>query len=364
MVSCSLPRAATHWLTELWLFGLTRGAIVALCLFASQAAAQPSAQDRERARGLLDLGDAKFAAHDYEAALQAYQAADAIMGVPTTGIEVGRALEKLGRLVEARDAFIGVTRFPARHGEPKAFTAARQRSERLASELGPRIPAIIVTTRGLPSELQLTLALDGEALEVALLGVPIKVDPGAHRLTGSAPGFVPVEREITLAEGESQQLALEFTPQPLPPLAETASEETPASAPQQVPQQAPRRTWLWLSVGVAAAGLAAGGVTGIWSLLKTRSIKKDQCGGDNGCPASAKSDIDSATLLANVSNVALAVGAVGVGVGVWQFFATRKNTSEEQPALDTAKRAARPSAQRARVRASIGPGRLGVEGTF
>src|SRR5262245_66695671 len=81
-------------------------------LSSALAVAAPSAQDRERARGFMDLGDDKTAAGDLEGALKAYQAADGIMGVPTTGLEVARALEKLGRLIEARDACVRVTRFP------------------------------------------------------------------------------------------------------------------------------------------------------------------------------------------------------------------------------------------------------------
>jgi hypothetical protein len=78
---------------------------LALCLTCSSLAlaAAPTAQDRERARALMDAGDARFEAKQYAAALEQYRGADEIMQVPTTGIEVGRALERLGRLLEARE---------------------------------------------------------------------------------------------------------------------------------------------------------------------------------------------------------------------------------------------------------------------
>src|SRR5262245_53464167 len=91
-------------------------AVASVALSSALAVAAPSAQDRERARTFMDLGDDKAAAGDLEGALKAYQAADGIMGVPTTGLEVGRALEKLGRLIEARDAFVRVARFPREAG--------------------------------------------------------------------------------------------------------------------------------------------------------------------------------------------------------------------------------------------------------
>jgi hypothetical protein len=341
-----------------WMHAPLLGWVWAVCLIlgslATQAAAQPSAQDRERARSLLDLGDAKFATRDYAAALQAYRAADAIMGVPTTGIEVGRALEKLGRLVEARDAFIGVTRHPKRSDEPKPFTLARQNAERLAAELGPRIPVLTLELAGLEDGAEAQIALDGEAIDSALLGVPIKVNPGAHRLTGSAPGYAPVEHSLTLAEGQSEQLELRFVAQPL-----VAEEPSPgmndADGAEPVPELAPRRPWMWVGFGVAAAGAVAGGVTGILSLTQTHDIKDEQCNGGTRCAAAAQGDIDTATALANVSNVALAVGAVGLGIGVWQLFATRKRAHEERPAS---------SALRFRAAPLISPSRVGVSGTF
>src|SRR5436190_23509399 len=57
------------------------------------ARAEPSAADKETARSLMDEGDRKFAAKDYKGALDAYQGAHAIMGVPTTGLEVAKAQE-------------------------------------------------------------------------------------------------------------------------------------------------------------------------------------------------------------------------------------------------------------------------------
>src|SRR4051812_35729561 len=79
-------------------------------LVASGARAQtPSAADKESARALMDTGDEKSDAKDYAAALKAYQAADALVHFPMTGLAVARVQERLGQLLEARDAAIQVT---------------------------------------------------------------------------------------------------------------------------------------------------------------------------------------------------------------------------------------------------------------
>ena len=81
-------------------------------------------------------------AGDLTGALEAYRGADAIMGVPTTGIEVARTQIRLGRLVEARDTALKVSRYPVKRREPRPFTDARTEALQLASELAARIPSL------------------------------------------------------------------------------------------------------------------------------------------------------------------------------------------------------------------------------
>jgi hypothetical protein len=57
-------------------------------------------------------GDGKFAAKDYAGALKAYEAAHAIMQVPSTGLPLAKAQLERGLLVEARDTLLQITRHP------------------------------------------------------------------------------------------------------------------------------------------------------------------------------------------------------------------------------------------------------------
>jgi hypothetical protein len=61
---------------------------LAFLLCTSAALAEPSPGEKETARALMDEGDRKLSKQDLRGALQAYQGADQIMGVPTTGLEV------------------------------------------------------------------------------------------------------------------------------------------------------------------------------------------------------------------------------------------------------------------------------------
>ena len=318
--------------------------------FTALAEAAPSAQDRERARAFMDLGDEKSAAGDLEGALAAYQAADGIMGVPTTGLEVGRALEKLGRLVEARDAFVRVTRFSRETGESPVFTTARDKAAELATALAARIPQLTLKITGLPSGVRAEVSLDENPLRPEVLGLPLKVNPGKVSVKATAPGYLPLEREETIAERETKEIVLAFQADPHAH-ATTPGHEV-ATAPGELrAEDAPSRTSMWIAFGVGAAGVATGSVTGFMSLSKTDHAK-ESCDG-NRCPEAVEKDIESAKTLATVSNVGFAVGVLGAGIGVWQLFASSS---------DAPRPSARASAFRAEAR--VGVGRISVVGTF
>lgn len=326
-------------------------ALLTFLLWCPEIQAQPpSAQERERARSLMDQGDARLEAGAYEAALEAYRGADAIMAVPTTGLEVGRTLEKLGRLLQAREALQRVAASPSLPDEPKAFAAARQKAERLALELTPRIPRLRVTVVGVPSGVAAELSIDGKRLEARTLGVAFEVEPGAHRLSGRAPGQAEVTRDVALAEGQLQEVALIFTAQPAPSspaVAEAAKAGRPAGE-RSAPATRGKRVLLWGSLGLAAVGLTAGSITGLKSLSLTSDVK-ERCR-ETACPAQTKDDIGEAKTLANVSNVAFGVGVAALGVGIWQLLS---------PAAG-----AKPKAARAAPHVAIGVGTVGVKGVF
>lgn len=331
-----------------WARAVALGLLLVL-LWTSSAWAAPSAEERERARALMDLGDARFEAKNYASALEQYRAADEIMGVPTTGIEVGRTLERLGRLLEAREVLRRVSEFPQRPDEPRPFASARQRADRLLGDIAPRIPRVTLQVAGLPESTTPQISWDGQAIDAASIGGYLEANPGLHHVVGKAPGFPDVKRDVRLAEGQALQVLLTFGEAPsAAPASSGPGAPRPLPAPASVKAQP--RTLLWVSLGVAAAGIAAGSVTGLRSLSLT-SDAKQHCQG-NACGPEAEHDIDSAKTFANVSNVAFGVAVAALGVGAWQFLAHRSAKGADE------------AGKTARLEAQIGFGRLGVTGAF
>src|SRR5262245_59359639 len=118
--------------------------VAATVAYGATAHAQPTAAERDSARNLMEQGDTKRDKGDLQGALKAFEAADAIMRVPTTGLEVARVQVELGKLVEARETLGRLLRIPIRPNEPAPFLGARRAAEQLANELSARIPTMTV----------------------------------------------------------------------------------------------------------------------------------------------------------------------------------------------------------------------------
>jgi hypothetical protein len=323
------------------------------------ALADPTPAERETARGLMNQGDRRFDAKDYEKALMAYEGANAIMGVPTTGMGVARAQAALGHLVEARDAAVLVTRMPVKGSEPRPFVRAREAADKLARELGSLIPSIQVAVSGPTATAEVRVTLDDQVIAPSLLKLPLKTDPGRHVLRASSAGFEDAAADVTLQEGENASVTLGLkasaavpvaSAEAIAPVKETASVlGAPAGA-----AVARRPYWplVYGGFGVGAAGLITGAVAGVTHLNKVSTIKQEYCGGGTTCQPGYQAQLDSARPLATVSTVGFIVGAAGVGAGVVGLLLSG-------PAAEHAAEGRHPW-----IAPEVGVGSIGVSGGF
>lgn len=310
---------------------------------ASRASAEPSEADRNKARQLMIDGDALAQASDYAAALPKYEAADALMNVPTTGLAVARTQAALGKLVEARDKALQVSRLPEQSGEPGVFRSARQEAAQLAASLEPRIPSLRVVVEGAPGGTRVRIAIDGREIPPAAAKLPRKLNPGKHTVVASADGYADAREELSIAESAKEEVTLRLVRE---------GENAPVtSEPITEPAEGGKQTssLVYIGFGIGAAGIVAGSVAGYLSMSKTSDIQ-DGCNGDS-CPASSESDADSARTLAWVSNIGFGVGVIGIGLGIYGLVSS--GGSSEKP----------PPRARA-VEPVIGARYLGLRGSF
>ena len=172
---------------------------VASAQFADEATEGPTAADKETARNLMDLGRTKYAEGDFEAALEAFRGADKIMSVTSTGLWMGKALEKLGRLVESRDKLLEVARIPPGDNESPVLREARDEAAALQLDVADRIPELEIVIEGLVEPARPTITVGESQVPISTVHLPRKVDPGTHQILATAPGHFDLELEVTVA---------------------------------------------------------------------------------------------------------------------------------------------------------------------
>jgi hypothetical protein len=313
--------------------------------------AEPTAAEKETARSLMKEGRARREKGDHKGALESFSAADGIMKLPTTGLEVARSQTDLGMLVEARDTFLRVNRSEPQPGEPAAFKDARKEAADLAAKLEPRIPSLKLTVNGVPKGQTPELTIDGAKVPSTLLAGPLKLNPGSHKISVTAKGATIKDLDVQLAEGETKEetVVLEPTGEEAPP----EPEKPPEKPPEAPPPSGGTSPLVFVGFGLAGAGIIAGSITGILAMSKTTAAKKD-CDGTR-CPPSTHDDLASARSMATISTISFAVGAVGLGVGIIGLISS-KGGSEEPP-----KAALGPLRN---MQPMVGLGTLGLTGEF
>jgi predicted RNA-binding protein with TRAM domain len=327
--------------------------VVASLSAGSTARAAPSAADRETARSLMQEGRTLRDKGDMAGALRRFQAADSIMHVPTTGLEVAKTQVALGLVVEALDSIAAIRQTPAKPGDPSQFKEARENADKLEGSLEGRVPALTIVVKGAAAGDTPAVTVDDVALPAEVVGLPRKVDPGHHVVVAkTAHGEGKQEVDITAGQQKEVQIALVAT--------EPAAGAEPTASPAPVDETPPAPTTshaptalTWVGVALAGAGVAVGTVAGIVSLSK-KSLLENECA-NKICGPSSYATLDSANSFATMSTIAFAAAGVGAGVAVVTLLVGH-STSSAPPASQP------PEALR--VSPWIGAGAAGVRGSF
>jgi hypothetical protein len=291
----------------------------------------PSLADKETARALFVLGDDKFQLGDYSGALDAFEAADEIMGVPTTKLERARTLAMLGRLLEAQDMLLKVSRMPVASDESEAFQSARAEAQTMSQDVAARIPSLRVRIQGLAEGADFDLRVDDAFVPSKAARFPRKVDPGSHLVVVSAKGYATQRQRTEVAERDSAEVVIDMA-------------ATQPSAEDDDGMSLPLLSWV--GFGVGAAGLIVGSVTGGITLSRVSKLD-DQCP-DRNCPAAVQDDLDKAELISHVSTVGFVVAGAGVTLGVVGLLFGGASESDQAAAVEP----------------WIGPGSAGLRGRF
>lgn len=334
----NLPGIVGMRLAALWL------ALACIVLAPKRAHAEPTEADRATARALALEGHAALTSRDYATAIDRFERADALVHAPTLVVDWARSLQGMGRFVEAHEKYELVLREGVDSSAPKSWARALEDAKRELEELRPRLAWITVT---LIEPDNATVRIDGVVVPPAAVGVKRAADPGFPKVRVSADGYEPFEQTLTVGPGEERNVEVSLKKRQDRKLQQAQPDSDAAYRARPGPSV--RRITTYALLGVGAAGLVTGGVTGILALHK-RSQLADACRHDR-CLPSQRSRIHSYHLYGTTSGVTLAVGLASLGGGLALLFTEPKADADKLQS-------------RAGVRPVLSPFFLGAEGSF
>lgn len=291
-----------------WIRWTIAACAAALALSSSIARADnvdPAARSTARKLGqeALKLYDAG----SYAAALDKLNTADSLVPSPTLGLYAARCLAKLGRLVEASERYLEVTRMQLDRNAAPVMRKAQAEAVQERDKLLPTIPTLEVRLEG-PRGDGVEVTVDDKPLLPGLIGEKRPVNPGNHRAIARRAD-TEVTRMVTVVVGTNAQIVLT-----LPPLPPTPMKRTP-----------PLRVAGWVGLGLGIAGATFGAVNGIIAVAQEQSLLADCTAGKSYCPASAAGKIATYNVTSKLTTVGLVTGLVGLGFGVPVVIATPKS---------------------------------------
>jgi hypothetical protein len=192
------------------------------------------------------------------------------------------------------------------------------------SEVAKELPTVVLRVESAEGATLSTATanLDGEASTKAL-GVPLELDPGQHTVRVRDASGEEASLTVTVQRGEKDKMVVVR----LPP---KAVEPPPAPPSERAPASSPRRGLTAGPVALFSTSLVAAGVFA-FAGSKARSDAnelRDRC-----APTCPHDQVDAVRTKALVADVALGVGVVTLGLGLWA--ALSRPTPEKASAAAT-----------------------------
>jgi hypothetical protein len=220
--------------------------IVVILVAGSSTYADPAAL-RQEAKRLRDEGTEAMRVSDFAHAADCFQRAYELYPSPNLRFNIGVALDKLGRVAEAVDAFEEfLEATPEAADEAHRFAGAR------LAKLAPQVARLELTVEPAGA----TVRVDGQRVRWPRPGgIPVAV--GERRVRAEQRGRAPAEQQVTATLDGPVTLTLRLAPLPPdPPAPRPALVRPRVAAAPRVPLY--RRWWVWTAASAVTVAVALG----------------------------------------------------------------------------------------------------------
>ncbi|HVY48368.1 MAG TPA: hypothetical protein VHB21_20915, partial [Minicystis sp.] len=315
-------------------------AVAFVCL----AAAPPALADQATAEALFRDGRALMQQNKLAEACSKFQESERQDPQLGTLLALADCFAKSGKTASEWAAYNQVAFEAKKRGDMARADAATKK----AAELEPNLSKLTINAADGATP-GLLIRRDGEDIGSGALGTAIPVDPGAHVIEATAPGYEVWQTTVTVGQNRDVKTVL------IPALQKKPEGAGGPAGAEGTAANPTKRNIGFIVGGVGLASLGLGAVTGIVAI-------GDKSDADKNCPnktcnAAGRSKIDSANTMALVSTIGFGVGIAAVGTGLFLVLTSRgSQPATQEPA----------PAPAARLVPSFGPqgGGMNLVGTF
>ena len=288
-------------------------------VLASSSVAFAQSQNKAAAEELFQLGKAAMEKKDYAKACKAFQ--ESLDAELTNGTLLNLALchEQAGKLASAWSDYRALED-RARQASPPQADRAKFAHDK-AEALRPRLSRVKITLSPEAKALTgLTVKIDGTVAPPELFEAGIPVDTGKRAISASAADHEEWSQTVSV-DADKQTLdvtvpmlkAKEVAPAPV---TKADPVTVKPAEPAKSSEGGDYRAVGYVVGGIGAAALATGAVFGVLALGKKNDAKCEEvCINPSTKLSDARDAYNTANTFGWISNIAIAAGVIGVGVG-------------------------------------------------
>lgn len=169
-------------------------------------------ETRAEARKVGEEGLSYFDQGMYIDALERFDRANALVNAPTLGLMAARCLEKLGRLIEASERYLQVSRMSLDSSASEVWKRAVDNAGKEHQNLQSKIPSIEIRVEG-PGAADAVVSIDGRPIPRAMVGIRTPINPGLHRFDARNRGANSAGQErMTVSESQAGSVVITMKP--------------------------------------------------------------------------------------------------------------------------------------------------------
>lgn len=330
------------------------------------AAQTPTAAQRDEAKRRFQAGLDLFREGNYPASLVEFKRA--YDTAPNYNV-----LYNIGQVYFQLQDYVDASKYLSQYldeGGKRITPARRAEVEADLEKLKMRIAQVNVVTNVPGAQ----ILVDDEPLGVTPLPQPVLVSAGRRVFSATREGRQSVRKTVEVAGGDRLDVQLDLpelapgqVPTPLPPVsAEGAADPVPPPVDGTPPPPPPEKPFptapvvAWGVTGVLGAGAA---IFGVLALGKDDDLAELKAQADPD-PDALDSAASSTTTMAAVSDVFLVCTAIGAGVSIYLTIDYATSDAEPSDQVGAADRRRTVKAPSPTIAATVGPGSIGLGGTF